>query len=106
MVSPKRSCRCSITAVIDSPAAMQALAEMGPVAEESVIELLMHERLDIRRDAVKCLKMWGSKQKAIPALLALLQRDRINLEKDILDAITTIRERPNVPRKPQTQPKG
>jgi len=101
--------------VTDSPAAMQALAEMGPVAEESVIDLLMHERIDIRRDAVKTLKIWGSKLKAIPALQGLLQRERdreranlerVTLEKDIIDAIQTIRERPNVPRKPQTQPKG
>jgi len=90
--------------VDDWPTAGQALADMGPVAEETVIDLLTHERLDIRREAVKTLKLWGSKQKAIPALLALLQRDRVNLERDILDALATIRERPNIPRRPVTQP--
>jgi HEAT repeat protein len=100
-------------AVADWPTSMQALADMGPVAEESVIELLMHERVDVRREAVKALKMWGSKQKAVPALQALLtlgrERERNNLErftleKDIIEAVQTIRERPNVPRKPVTQP--
>jgi len=100
-------------AVVDNPASMEALAEMGPVAEDSVIELLMHERLDIRRDAVRILKSWGSKQKGLQALLALLtrerERERANpagpvLERDILEAITTIRERPNIPRRPMTQP--
>jgi HEAT repeat protein len=99
-------------AVVDYPGSMQALAEMGPVAEESVIELLMHERIDIRRDAVKILKIWGSKLKAQPALQALLQRERdreragferVTLEKDIIDAIQTIRERRDPPRRPVTQ---
>ena len=91
-------------AAIDWPVSTQALMDMGSVAEESVLELLFHERLDIRRDAVKCLKLWGSKQKSLPALQNLLQRDRANLERDILDAIAAIRERPNLPRKPLTQP--
>jgi HEAT repeat protein len=100
-------------AVVDYPASIDALAEMGPVAEDSVIELLINERLDIRRDAVRILKSWGSKQKGIPALLALLTRERERergnavgpvLEKEILEAITTIRERPIIPRRPMTQP--
>jgi len=102
-------------AVVDYPISMQALTDMGPAAEDVVIELLLHDRLEIRRDAVKALKLWGSKQKALPALIALLQRDRTNdrgtLERDILEAIQAVRERPNLPRnkplpqsKPQTQP--
>src|SRR6266568_2363679 len=92
---------------------MDAVAEMGPVAEDSVVELLMNDRIDIRRSAVKILKIWGSKQKGLQALLALLtrerERERANpagpvLERDILDAIATIRERPNIPRRPMTQP--
>jgi HEAT repeat protein len=100
-------------ALIDYPASMQALADMGPVAEDSVIELLMSDHIEIRREAVKVLKMWGSKQKAVPSLLALLtkerERERANLEratleKDIIEAIQTIRERRDIPRKPLTQP--
>jgi len=110
---PRGAAAVARWAITDSPASMDALAEMGPVAEDSVVELLMNDRIDIRRSAVKILKIWGSKQKGLQALLALLtrerERERANpagpvLERDILDAIATIRERPNIPRRPMTQP--
>ncbi|HEV8290884.1 MAG TPA: HEAT repeat domain-containing protein, partial [Tepidisphaeraceae bacterium] len=110
---PRGAAAVAKWAAVDWPTSTQALAEMGPVAEESVIELLMHERIDIRRDAVKTLKLWGSKLKAIPALQSLLQRERdreraglerVTLERDIIDALQTIRERRDPPRRPVTQP--
>jgi hypothetical protein len=57
--------------------------------------------------------MWGSKQKAVPALQSSLtlgrERERANLERftlerDIVEAMQAIRDRPNVPRKPVSQP--
>ncbi|HEV8605727.1 MAG TPA: HEAT repeat domain-containing protein [Tepidisphaeraceae bacterium] len=90
-------------AAADYPVSMQSLADMGPVAEDAVIELLMHDRMDIRRDAIKILKTWGTRQKAIPALQGVLQRDRARLGNDVLDALDAIYKRP-IPRKPLTQP--
>jgi HEAT repeat protein len=89
---------------IDVPVAMNALNEMGPVAEDTVIELLNHERADIRIAACRILKSWGTR-KAIPALTAALQRDRLNLEMEARDALTAIRERPAIiNRRLSTQP--
>jgi HEAT repeat protein len=92
----------------DIPFAMNALHEMGPVAEDAVIDLLTHERSDIRIAAVRILKTWGTRNKAIPALTAALQRDRATIEMDAREAIIAIKERPVVlpPRRPapSTQP--
>jgi len=90
--------------LVDYPVSMQALTDMGPAAEDVMIQLLMHERLDIRRDAVHALKIWGSMQRAHPALLALLQKDRANLGNEILDAMATIHDRPIQPRRPMSRP--
>ena len=43
-------------ASIDIPTAMDSLLEMGPVAEDVVIELLSHPRPEIRIAAVRILK--------------------------------------------------
>jgi HEAT repeat protein len=101
---PRGAAAVARWASVDYPVAMQSLADMGPVAEDAVIDLLVHERTDIQREAIKILKLWGTRQKAIPALQGVLTRERARLGNEVLDAIDAINRRPIVPRKPLTQP--